>query len=65
MDSNKKYQRRLKRILIQKHFHNVTISYSHERDVYEARKNGKLIHACYAYAPIGQIIADIHRKRFQ
>lgn len=62
MDLNKKYERKLKCILIQKHFLNVTISYSAERDVYEAHKKGKRIYACYAYHPIGKIIREILNK---
>ena len=59
---SKKNQRKLKLKLIQKHFHNVKITYIQERDVYEARKQRKLIYACYAYCPIGDIISGINRE---
>lgn len=59
---NKKWQRKLKLSLIQKHFHNIDISYHPERDVYEAHKNGKRIYAIYAYRPINEIISEISAK---
>lgn len=55
-------QRKLKLAIIQKHFHNIDISYHSDRDVYEAHKNGKRIYAIYAYRPINEIIRGISEK---
>ena len=64
MDLGKKYQRRLKLSLIQKHFGNVEVKYVPERDVYEAYKQGRLIYACYAGNNLGKIVQDITAKYY-